>query len=383
MADPGKPRILLADDSKVVRVSAQRILSEEFDVVLAEDGEQAFELLAKDRTVEAVFTDLGMPKLDGYGLIERVRGAREQRLKTIPIIVVTANESDEARQKALALGANDLITKPFNKVDLTARAKTHVEQARKVRDLSAKTKELEQITTIDPLTRLGNKQHFDDKLRQARAFTLRHKQSLSLVRLELDNARALVQKHGKDVQDGILKELGALVRTTIRTEDSAARIGNTSFAMVLPTCDADGAKALGQRLMRVIEAAAQRHQKRGISYHVSIGVSSPSEHPDLGIEDLANQVEEAVKHATGLGGGRLHIWTAHKPAAAPPAPTLVAVGEAPTLERALEMIAAGQSSALTAYMPALLKRLIPLLRLASKQHQAALADYLQRSAKKP
>ena len=380
MAD-SKPRILLADDSKVVRVSAQRILSDEFEVVLAEDGEQAFEMLAKDRSIEALFTDLGMPRLDGFGLIERLRGAREQRMKVMPIIVVTANESDEARQKALALGANDLITKPFNKVDLNARAKAHVEQARKVRDLSAKTRELEQITTIDPLTRLGNKQNFDDKLRQARAFTLRHKQALSLVRLELDNARTIVQKHGKGVQDGILKELGALVRTTIRTEDSAARIGNTSFAMVLPTCDADGARALALRLMRVIEAAAQRHQKRGISYHVSIGIATPSEHAGLGIEQLVEQVEEAVKVAVGLGGGRIHVWSARKEGALPPPPTLVAVGDAPTLEKALEMIAAGQAASLMSHMPALLKRLIPLLKLASKHHQAALADYLQRNSK--
>lgn len=377
-----KPRILLADDSKVVRVSAQRILSDEFEVVLAEDGEQAYDMLVKDRAVEAVFTDLGMPKLDGYGLIEKLRGAREQRLKTLPIIVVTANESDDAREKALALGATDLITKPFNKVDLTARAKAHVEQARKVRDLSAKTKELEQIVTIDQLTRLGNKQHFEDKLTQARAFTLRHQQPLSLVRLDLDDAKALGQKHGKDVLDGILKELGALIRTTIRTEDSAARVGNHSFAMVLPTCEADGAKALATRLMRVIEAAAQRHRKRGIAYHVSIGIATPSAHPDLPVAKLVEQVEEAVKHAAGLGGGKVHVWTAHKPAPAA-APALVAVGDAPTLERALEMIAAGQSAALTPFMPALLKRLIPLLRLASKQHQAALADYLQRSSKKP
>jgi len=378
-----KPRILLADDSKVVRVSAQRILSEEFDVVLAEDGEIAFDLLSKDRAVEAVFTDLGMPKLDGYGLIERVRGSREQRLKAVPIIVVTANESDDARQKALALGATDLITKPFNKVDLTARAKAHVEQARKLRDLNAKAKELEQIVTIDPLTRLGNKQHFEDKLNQARAFTLRHKQPLSLLRLELHEAKALAAKHGKDVLDQILKELGALVRTTIRTEDSAARVGPVGFAMVLPTCDAEGAKALAQRLMRVIEAAASRHHKRGIAYRVSVGISTPSEHPELPVDRLVAQVEEAVKHAATLGGGKVHVWTAQAPATPAPKPALVAVGEAPTIEKALEMIAAGQGAQLAAHMPALLKRLIPLLKLASKQQQAALGDYLQRSAKKP
>lgn len=376
-----KPRILIVDDSKVVRVSAQRILSEEFDVVLAEDGEQGCEVLTKDRTIEAVFTDLGMPKLDGYGLIERLRGAREERLKLVPIIVVTANESDDARQRALALGATDLITKPFNKVDLTARAKAHVEQGRKLKTLKAQTKQLEQFTTIDALTRLGNKQHFDDKLRQARAFTLRHKQELSLLRLTLDQAKSIAQKHGREVLDGILKELGALIRTTIRTEDSAARIGATDFAVVLPTCDADGAKALATRLIRVIDAAAQRHQKRGISYKVSIGISNPSLHPDLGLEELVAQCEEALDQATGLGGGRIHVWAPRAPAAVAPPPAPV-VGEAPTLDRALELIAAGQVAQVLPHVPVLLKRLIPLLRLASKHHQAALADYLTRNSKK-
>jgi len=376
----GKTRILLADDSKVVRVSAQRILSEEFDVVLAEDGEQAYEIVAKDRTIDALFTDLGMPKLDGYGLIERLRTGREERLKLVPIIVVTANESDEARSRALELGATDLITKPFNKVDLMARAKAHVEQGRKVKNLKAQTKQLEQFATIDALTRLGNRQSFDEKLRQARAFTLRHKHELSLLRLELDQAKAMVQQHGREVVDGILKELGALIRTTIRTEDSAARTGATDFSMVLPTCGPEGAKALASRLIRVIEAAAQRHKKRGISYHVSIGISTPSQAPDLGIDELVAQCDEALKHAAGLGGGKVHVWAPRTPTPVKP-PAAPAVGEAPTLERALELIAAGQVAAVLPHIPILLKRLIPLLRLASKHHQAALAAYLQRDSK--
>jgi two-component system, cell cycle response regulator len=375
-----KPKILIADDSKVVRVSAQRILADEFDLVLAEDGEAAYELLAKDRSIEAVFTDLGMPRLDGYGLVERLRGAREERLRVLPIIVVTANETDEARQRALGLGATDFITKPFNKVDLTARAKAHVEHARRVKAAKAETKQVEQLATIDALTRLGNRQHFDDKFMQARAFTLRHKQAMSLMRVELDHAKPLAAKLGQTAFDSIIKELGALLRTTVRTEDSAARIGVGSFVVVLMSCDAPGAQALAQRLMRLVEAASARHAKRGISYHISIGLSTPSENPDLGLKDLVAHTEEALQQAVGQGGGRIVAWAARGKQPVQP-PALVPLGEAPSLERALEMITAGNTAALLPHIPALLKRLVPLLKLASRQHKQALAAYLDRSAK--
>lgn len=380
MAD-AKPKILIADDSKVVRVSAQRILADEFELVLAVDGEDAYEQLAKDRSIEAVFTDLGMPRLDGYGLVERLRGAREERLRLVPIIVVTANETDEARSRALALGATDFITKPFNKVDLTARAKAHVEHARNVKAAKAETKQVEQLATIDALTRLGNKQHFEDKLKQARAFTLRHKQALSLMRIELDGAKALITQHGQATFDAIVKELGALLRTTVRTEDSAARIGSGSFVVVLMSCDAAGAQALAQRLLRLVEAASARHAKRGIRYQVSVGLSTPSESPDLGLKDLVAQADEALQQAIGQGGGKIVAWSPRgRQPAAPVA--LVPSGDAPSLERALEMIAAGNTAALLPHIPALLKRLVPLLKLASRQHKQALAAYLDRSAKK-
>jgi diguanylate cyclase (GGDEF)-like protein len=371
-----KPRILLADDSKVVRVSAQRILADEFELVLAEDGEQAFDALGKDKGIEAVFTDLGMPRLDGFGLVERLRASKDERLRAVPVIVVTANESDEARERALALGATDFITKPFNKVDLTARAKAHVEQSRKVKAAKAEARQLEQYTTIDPLTRLGNREHFTDKLRQARSFTLRHRQALSLLRLEVDQARALAQKHGQETLDLVLKEVGALVRTTVRTEDSAARIGAAQFAVVLPTCEAPGALVLAGRLARLVEAAALRHQKRGITYKVNIGIATPSDYPDLGLKEIVQLADDALKQA---GGGKI---VAHQPPGQEPAkPTAPPVGETPTLERALELIAAGRSDAVAPHVPVLLKRLVPLLKLATRHHAAALAAYLDKLAK--
>ena len=107
-------RILVVDDSRLMLRTAQKILSVEFDVVTAVDGEDAWEQLERDSTIQLVFTDLNMPRSDGYDLLRKVRTAEEPGLYNLPVILVTGDEDDEsARQKALNLGATDFITKPF------------------------------------------------------------------------------------------------------------------------------------------------------------------------------------------------------------------------------------------------------------------------------
>src|SRR4051812_36892559 len=84
-----KARVLLVDDSKLVRLTATKILATQFDLVLAEDGEEAWQKISEDNTIQVVFTDLGMPKLDGYGLIQRIRQSENEGIRNQPVIVIT------------------------------------------------------------------------------------------------------------------------------------------------------------------------------------------------------------------------------------------------------------------------------------------------------
>lgn len=94
-----KPRILLADDSKLVRRTADKILSEKFDLVMVEDGEQALEKINSDDRISVVLTDLGMPNLDGYGLIEKLRHSDNERIRDLPIIVITGAPRGSERRR--------------------------------------------------------------------------------------------------------------------------------------------------------------------------------------------------------------------------------------------------------------------------------------------
>lgn len=114
----GTTRILTVDDSASMRALLNHALSSNgFDVVQAEDGIEALEWLAVNEA-DVVITDINMPRLDGFGLIERLRGGSRHRDR--PILVLTTESSDEKKARARQAGATGWIVKPFDTEKLIA-----------------------------------------------------------------------------------------------------------------------------------------------------------------------------------------------------------------------------------------------------------------------
>ena len=101
-AIPPKPRVLIADDSKIVRATLIKRIEGLFEFREALDGEEAWETLLIDPNIRVVITDLTMPKLDGYGLLARIRGSKITRIRTIPVVVVSGSDAQEERDRARA-----------------------------------------------------------------------------------------------------------------------------------------------------------------------------------------------------------------------------------------------------------------------------------------
>lgn len=115
VAAPGK-RILTIDDSKTMRDMLMLTLAGSgFEVVQAVDGRDGLDVLERE-TFDVIITDINMPKLDGYGVIEHLRGDR--RYDATPILVLTTESDREKKERARALGATGFIVKPFNPASL-------------------------------------------------------------------------------------------------------------------------------------------------------------------------------------------------------------------------------------------------------------------------
>jgi two-component system chemotaxis response regulator CheY len=124
--DPGGAiRVLTVDDSASMRALLLAALSSRgFAVEQAEDGQEALEWLATNE-VDVIITDINMPRLDGFGLIEKLRTSALHADR--PILVLTTESSDEKKKRARDAGATGWIVKPFDADKLTTalRRVTH------------------------------------------------------------------------------------------------------------------------------------------------------------------------------------------------------------------------------------------------------------------
>lgn len=115
---PVSSTIMTVDDSPSMRMLLKAALTDlGYKVLEAEDGVQALERLGGAEP-DLLITDINMPRLDGFGLIERVR--EQDRHRNLPILVLTTESSDEKKQRARSAGATGWIVKPFHPDKLAA-----------------------------------------------------------------------------------------------------------------------------------------------------------------------------------------------------------------------------------------------------------------------
>jgi len=106
---PDKKKILICDDELGVRESLNLILSDDYDLVFAEDGLQAIKEVTSS-PFDAILLDIKMPKLHGLEILKQIKSLKPK----LPIIIVTGYQSAEIAQQAVSEGASDYIPKPFD-----------------------------------------------------------------------------------------------------------------------------------------------------------------------------------------------------------------------------------------------------------------------------
>ena len=121
MADTPLIHALVADDEPHIgRIIKMKLEQGPFRVTLAYDGREALEVLRREPDIAIVLLDLMMPYLSGLDVLAEMK--RDDRLKHVPAIVLTAAGQDQQHDRAMELGASEFLTKPFSPKKLYARA---------------------------------------------------------------------------------------------------------------------------------------------------------------------------------------------------------------------------------------------------------------------
>ena len=204
----GKRHILVADDEMINRELLENILSDEYNVIQAEDGQMAYDLIRENRnTFSLILLDLMMPKLNGLDLLSRLK--EDPDLRGIPVIVLTSDQASEV--ESLSRGAADFIPKPYPQPDvIRARISRSIELAEDRQIISA--------TERDELTGLYSSEYF---YRYGEQFDKFHPNSdMDALCLDVNHFHIVNERFGMAKGDEILKRIAGCLTTMFSTSDS-------------------------------------------------------------------------------------------------------------------------------------------------------------------
>ena len=292
-------KILVVDDDEMMILMARHILSTKYEVVTAETGAEAIEIFDKERP-DMVLSDLMMPEMDGY---ELHRILQEKSGEPVPIMFMSANEDDESEIKGFELGAADYIHKPLRPDVLLRRVGNIIENLEKIRKLEVKS-------STDSLTKLLNKSAAQREIGE-----LVKKSSGALLMIDLDSFKLVNDIYGHNAGDKILIRFAELIKSVIRENDLAGRMGGDEFVAFLQNVDDE--KILQAKTAYLNEEILSTARKLfGEDMQIPLGTSIgavfvPSEGRDFNTlykkaDKALYEVKQHGKHSLAVFGEKNH-----------------------------------------------------------------------------
>lgn len=301
--------VLLVDDQVIIGEAIRRMLADQPDIEFhyCSDPEQALKYAEEIRPT-VILQDLVLPGVDGLTLVGEYRA--RPAMRDVPIIMLSTREDAATKRDSFKAGADDYLVKLPDPIEIIARIRHHSraylnqlqrdEAYRALRESQQKLMEanleLQRLSTVDGLTSLANRRHFNSCLEAEWLRASRQQQALALLMIDVDDFKAYNDRYGHLAGDEVLKRVAeTMVLHARRSTDLTARFGGEEFAVILPMTPLAGAQQQAQTLCDAIAALQLPHlgSTTGSCVTISVGcaawVPSRGDSPSLliGAADFA------------------------------------------------------------------------------------------------
>jgi len=288
-------KILVVDDSDINRYVIETMLTD-FEVYTASSAHQMYEVLEK-HTVDLLLLDIIMPEKDGLTVAMEL--AKSDQFHTLPIIFVSARNTDEDIVKGFSTGAYDYVTKPINEKILRARIDAVLRHTQK-------EKSLESQSRTDKLTGIYNKRYFIERASQEWDLVKRQDRTLSVALMDIDHFKRINDEYGHDIGDFILKEVAQLISSCLRLSDIVARYGGEEYIALFTGYTKEEAFLACMRIRNTINSHIFRINDLKIRITMTYGIADLNDFTELrddkGIEDIINKAD--IRLHNGKKSGR-------------------------------------------------------------------------------
>jgi two-component system, cell cycle response regulator len=323
-------RILVAEDESVSRRMLQALLVKwGYEVILAEDGNAAWELLKAPDAPRIALLDWMMPGLNGVDVCRQMRRHRPEPYTYV--LLLTANDAKESVVEGLDSGADDYLTKPFNPQELKARIRVGLRLLELEDNLVEAREAMRFKATHDTLTGVANRGAILEMLDREIIRSRREGLSLGVLIVDLDHFKLVNDNYGHLAGDDVLREVTRRMQSEIRPYDAVGRYGGEEFLILLPGCGNTTTSENAERLRRTIIAQPIQAQSGLVKVSISIGGVATGDWPDDTANQLLQMADAALYKAKERGRNHAVMATAadHQDVHAPSLELLSHVHEKP------------------------------------------------------
>jgi len=299
-------RILIAEDDP----SFRRLLEEKltvwgYDVVVAENGTAALQILQSEAPPSLAMIDWMMPGMDGVEVCRKVREMANESYTYI--ILLTSHQRDEDLVTGMEAGADDYITKPFKHNELRLRLRAGRRIIELQNELLAARDTFRTKASHDSLTGLWNHEEILHILAQELSRAEREEKCVSVIMADIDFFKNINDTYGHLTGDVVLRSTADKMHSLMRSYDSIGRYGGEEFLVILPECCLECAATFAERLRLFVSSDSIDTPDGMIPVTISFGVAASSKDRTRDANPLVKAADEALYRAKENGRNRVEV----------------------------------------------------------------------------
>ncbi|MGD2036649.1 MAG: diguanylate cyclase [Desulfobacterales bacterium] len=299
--------VLIVDDDLSVRNTMDEYIANAgFSTLAASSAEEALDLIEKNN-FSVVITDIRLPGMGGLELTKVIKQKNGS-----DVIVVTGYSDDYSYEEAINIGASDFVIKPVRLEELLLRLRRVLKERQLSSERTRMMQKLQKLATTDGLTKLYNSRSFYSQLELEVDRYNRYKHPLSLLLLDIDNFKEFNDNFGHLEGDKVLVRFSQIIKSCLRTNDSAYRYGGEEFTVILPETNGEEAKTVAQRIRASLESEKFRPiPNKNAKITISIGVTQYF--PKEELSAFIRRADKAMYLSKKNGRNRVSVLLAEPP----------------------------------------------------------------------
>ncbi len=297
-------KILIAEDDKITRSLLVRWVQRwGYEVVLAEDGVQALQMLLSDHSIQLCVLDWMMPGMSGPEVCRQLRSERYEPY-VYTTLLTSKSETDDVVE-GLKSGADDYIHKPCHPLELEVRLRVGRRLIELQTNLIETREQLRHEASHDALTQMYNRGAIVEQLARRVEQSRKANRYLGVVMLDVDHFKVINDTYGHAAGDEVLREVARRLSSVLREGDVGGRYGGEEFLLVLDDCNLEYGIELSERLRSSLDAAPVQVGPLSIPISASFGIASSSQAVSADPELLSRAADAAMYRSKRGGRNRV------------------------------------------------------------------------------